>query len=75
MAPASKRMSAEEKRTTILGIFHNLKDVYIEKEVSLRAAREGILDGSVMIYIVEDDVYYIATGTTGDQRYALTSEF
>ena len=29
---------------------------------------KGILDGSVMIYIVQIDIYYIATGTIGDQH-------
>jgi len=39
--------------------------------VSLLKARKGMLDVSVMIYKVSSSLCYNATGTTGDQRYAL----
>ena len=38
--------------------------------LSVSKAREGILDGSVMIYKVNCSPYYNATGTIGDQGYA-----
>ena len=41
MAP-SKRMSAEEKRQTILGIYHSTKSVYTEKEIQTLAAKAGV---------------------------------
>ena len=39
-------------------------------EVRELDASDGMLDGSVMIYTIEQARYYNATGTTGDQRYA-----
>jgi len=42
----------------------------ITYNVSSQDVRDGILDGSVMIYNVIHDKYYNATGTIGDQRYA-----
>ena len=39
-------------------------------KVSLQDVLEGMLDGSVMIYIAQPEQYYNATGRTGDQRYA-----
>jgi hypothetical protein len=38
----SKRMSAEEKRQAILGIYHKTKQVYTEKEIVALAAKEGV---------------------------------
>jgi len=46
MAPATKRMSAEEKKECILGIYHGTKDVYTEKEVRVCGlVDEGRLGG------------------------------
>jgi hypothetical protein len=33
MAGGTKRMSAEEKRKAILGVYHKTKSVYTEKEI------------------------------------------
>ncbi|KAL7507698.1 hypothetical protein ACHAXN_011767, partial [Cyclotella atomus] len=41
MAP-SKRMSLEEKRSTILKIYHSSKEVYTEKEIVALAAKAGV---------------------------------
>ena len=38
----SKRMSAEEKRQVVLGIYHKTKDVYTEKEILALAAKAGV---------------------------------
>ena len=38
----TKRMSAEEKRKTMLSIYHKTKQVYTEKEISALAAKAGI---------------------------------
>ena len=35
-------MSAEEKRQTILGIYHKTKQVYTEKEIVVLAAKAGV---------------------------------
>lgn len=35
-------MSAEEKRKTILGIYHSTKQVYIEKEILALASKAGV---------------------------------
>ena len=37
-----------------------------ETKVSSQDVRDGILDGSVMIYEVEHERYYNATGRIGD---------
>ncbi|KAL7468505.1 hypothetical protein ACHAXS_008731 [Conticribra weissflogii] len=42
MAGASKRMSAEEKRQTILAIYHKSKEVYTEKEIISLASKAGV---------------------------------
>jgi hypothetical protein len=42
MAGGTKRMSAEEKRKTILGIYHSTKQVYTEKEILALAAKAGV---------------------------------
>ena len=38
----SKRMSAEEKRKAILGVYHGAKEVYTEKEIISLAAKAGV---------------------------------
>ena len=38
----SKRMSAEEKRQAILGIYHQTKQVYTEKEILALASKAGV---------------------------------
>jgi hypothetical protein len=38
----AKRMSLEEKRKTILSIYHTTKQVYTEKEMSVLAAKAGV---------------------------------
>jgi hypothetical protein len=35
-------MSAEEKRKTVLGIYHKGKSVYIEKEIITLATKAGV---------------------------------
>jgi hypothetical protein len=42
MAPSTKRMSAEEKRQTILKIYHGSKEVYTEKEIVALASKAGV---------------------------------
>jgi len=37
----SKRMSKEEKRQAVLGIYHKTKQVYTEKEIIALATKEG----------------------------------
>ena len=48
MAPATKRMSAEEKRQTILNIYHSSKDVFTEKEIISLATKAGVSSGSIV---------------------------
>ena len=48
MAPASKRMSAEEKRACLLSLYHATKDVYTEKEVQSLGTKAGISSGAVI---------------------------
>jgi len=38
----TKRMSAEEKRKTILDVYHSTKQVYIEKEILALASKAGV---------------------------------
>jgi hypothetical protein len=38
----AKRMSAEEKRQVILGIYHKSKQVFTEKEILTLAAKAGV---------------------------------
>lgn len=38
----SKRMSAEEKRQVVLGIYHKTKQVYTEKEILALASKAGV---------------------------------
>eukprot|EP00957_Ditylum_brightwellii_P110959 8462377-Ditylum_brightwellii.AAC.1 len=38
----SKRMSAEEKRQVVLGIYHKTKSVYTEKEILSLATKAGV---------------------------------
>lgn len=42
MSNKTKRMSADEKRQTILGIYHRTKEVYTEKEIIALAAKAGV---------------------------------
>jgi hypothetical protein len=42
----SKRMSAEEKRKVILGIYHKTKEVYTEKEICALATKAGVNSGT-----------------------------
>jgi hypothetical protein len=42
MAGGTKRMSAEEKRKTILGIYHSTKQVYTENEIMALATKTGV---------------------------------
>jgi len=44
----TKRMSAEEKRKTMLSIYHKTKQVYTEKEISALAAKAGINANTVV---------------------------
>ncbi|GKZ00430.1 hypothetical protein MPSEU_000995600 [Mayamaea pseudoterrestris] len=43
----SKRMSADEKRKTILDIFHKTKSVYTEKEIITLATKSGVNTNTV----------------------------
>ena len=38
----SKRMSLEEKRKAVLGIYHKEKAVYTEKEILTLASKSGV---------------------------------
>jgi hypothetical protein len=38
----AKRMSADEKRQTILDIYHKTKMVYTEKEIVVLATKAGV---------------------------------
>jgi hypothetical protein len=38
----AKRMSADEKRKTILNIFHQTKSVFTEKEIVTLATKAGV---------------------------------
>ena len=42
MTNGTKRMSLEEKRQTILGIYHRTKMVYTEKELVVLASKAGV---------------------------------
>ena len=42
MSTKTKRMSAEEKRNAILGVYHSTKEVYTEKEIIALAAKAGV---------------------------------
>lgn len=39
-------MSAEEKRKTILDIYHKTKEVYTEKEIIALAIKAGVTSGA-----------------------------
>lgn len=39
----TKRMSLEDKRNTLLGIYHETKQVYTEKEIVALGSKAGIL--------------------------------
>jgi hypothetical protein len=42
MTAGTKRMSAEEKRKTILDIYHKTKSVFTEKEILTLASKAGV---------------------------------
>eukprot|EP00979_Chaetoceros_neogracilis_P015086 scaffold5358_cov225-Chaetoceros_neogracile.AAC.4 len=42
----SKRMSQEEKRKTILDVYHKTKEVYTEKEICALAIKAGVNAGT-----------------------------
>lgn len=42
----SKRMSQEEKRKTILDIYHKSKEVFTEKEICALATKAGVNAGT-----------------------------
>lgn len=42
----TKRMSQEEKRKTILDIYHKTKEVYTEKEICALATKAGVNAGT-----------------------------
>lgn len=42
MSSKTKRMSADEKRQTILKIYHGNKEVYTEKEIVALASKAGV---------------------------------
>ena len=46
MPPATKRMSADEKKTMLLNLYHATKDVYTEKEVQSIGSKAGISSGA-----------------------------
>jgi hypothetical protein len=42
----AKRMSMEEKRKVMLGIYHTTKSVYTEKEILSLATKSGVNSGT-----------------------------
>jgi len=42
----AKRMSAEEKRKVVLGVYHKTKEVYTEKEILALATKAGVNAGT-----------------------------
>ncbi|KAL7494258.1 hypothetical protein ACHAWT_002969 [Skeletonema menzelii] len=48
MSTKTKRMSADEKRKVILGIYHASKDVYTEKEIVSLATKAGVNANSIV---------------------------
>ena len=48
MSTKTKRMSADEKRKVILGIYHASKDVYTEKEIVSLATKAGVNANSII---------------------------
>eukprot|EP00578_Thalassiosira_sp_NH16_P023289 CAMPEP_0181094404 /NCGR_PEP_ID=MMETSP1071-20121207/9974_1 /TAXON_ID=35127 /ORGANISM="Thalassiosira sp., Strain NH16" /LENGTH=213 /DNA_ID=CAMNT_0023176729 /DNA_START=157 /DNA_END=798 /DNA_ORIENTATION=- len=47
MSNKTKRMSADEKRQAILGVYHRTKEVYTEKEIIALAAKEGVNQNTI----------------------------
>lgn len=47
MSAKTKRMSAEEKRQAILGVYHSTKEVYTEKEIIALAAKAGVNQNTI----------------------------
>jgi DNA-binding transcriptional regulator YhcF (GntR family) len=48
MASKTKRMSADEKRKVIIGIYQSSKDVYTEKEIVSLATKAGVNANSIL---------------------------
>jgi hypothetical protein len=48
MATKTKRMSADEKRKVIIGIYQSSKDVYTEKEIVSLATKAGVNANSIL---------------------------
>mmetsp|Transcript_8336 Transcript_8336/g.12610 ORF Transcript_8336/g.12610 Transcript_8336/m.12610 type:complete len:223 (+) Transcript_8336:117-785(+) len=48
MSTKTKRMSAEEKRKVITGLYHTSKDVYTEKEIVSLATKAGVNANSII---------------------------
>ncbi|KAL7539200.1 hypothetical protein ACHAXR_009098 [Thalassiosira sp. AJA248-18] len=48
MSAKTKRMSQEEKRQAILGIYHSTKEVYTEKEITALAAKAGVAQNTIV---------------------------
>ncbi|GMH82413.1 hypothetical protein TrVE_jg584 [Triparma verrucosa] len=70
MPPASKRMSAEEKKNTILLIYHTTKDVYTEKEIISLATKSGVSQGAIVDTnesLVDDNL--VSTKKLGGTKY------
>mmetsp|Transcript_27178 Transcript_27178/g.58416 ORF Transcript_27178/g.58416 Transcript_27178/m.58416 type:complete len:214 (-) Transcript_27178:372-1013(-) len=47
MSAKTKRMSADEKRQAILGVYHRTKEVYTEKEIISLAAKAGVNQNTI----------------------------
>lgn len=47
MSAKTKRMSADEKRQAILGVYHRSKEVYTEKEIISLAAKAGVNQNTI----------------------------
>ena len=48
----TKRMSMEEKRKVVLGIYHETKSVYTEKEILALATKAGVNSGTYVMVCV-----------------------
>ena len=52
MSTKTKRMSAEEKRKAILGVYHSTKEVYTEKEIIALSAKAGVNQNTWVVYFI-----------------------
>ena len=59
MSTKTKRMSAEEKRNAILGVYHSTKEVYTEKEIIALAAKAGVNQNTWVVFCV----IYVVVGS------------